>query len=290
MLAMDENLAKVASPKRSALMVALIRAAHQILDTPIVFPDPIALKILGQNEEQSLREDPAKYNSSTYKSLRASLVIRSRLASDTWANAYSLGATQYVILGAGLDTSAYRSMQDPNVHIFEVDLPATQAWKRECLKTAGLEEPENVTFVPVDFEDSKLGERLEASGFSNEKVSFFSWLGVTMYLEEPAVFETLSFIASLASGSSVLFDYGLSLDLLAPRERAAVEALSASTAEHGEPWKSFFNPEALAVRLREMGFSKVADYGAKELNERYLAGRNDDLRKSGISHLMFATV
>jgi methyltransferase (TIGR00027 family) len=287
---MDETGAQAAPPKQSALMVALIRAAHQLLDAPIVFPDPIALKILGKSEEQSLREDPAKYNSSTYKSLRASLVIRSRLASDIWADATSLGVTQYVILGAGLDTSAYRSTADHNVRIFEVDLPATQAWKRECLRTAGVEEPPNVTFVPVDFERSKLGSMLEEAGFSKEKVSFFSWLGVTMYLEEPAVFETLRYIASLAPGSSVLFDYGISLDLLAPPERAAVQELSARTAEHGEPWKSFFHPEDLAARLRKLGFSKIVDYGAAELNERYLAGRDDDLRKSGISHLMFATV
>jgi methyltransferase (TIGR00027 family) len=290
MLAMEEDQAQATPPKRSALMVALIRAAHQLLDSPIVFPDPVAIKILGKSEEQSLRDDPDRFNSSAYKSLRASLVIRSRLASDIWTDAISSGATQYVILGAGLDTSAYRIPLDPNVRIFEVDLPATQAWKRHCLKEAGVEEPPNITFVPVDFESSTLAEMLEKAGFFREKESFFSWLGVTMYLEEAAVFETLSYIVSLAPGTSVLFDYGLSLDLLAPRERPALEALSARTAEHGEPWKTFFYPEAHAAKLRNLGFSKMMDYGAHELNERYLSGREDGLRKSGISHLMYATV
>src|ERR1700759_4287002 len=128
-------------PKPSALRVATLRAAHQLLDVPLVFEDAFALRILGPVEEESLRNDPMQHNTRRLNGLRASLVVRSKLAEEEWARSKRSGVRQFVILGAGLDTFAYRNQDHDSTRIFEVDLPSTQKWKRDCLRVAGVEEP-----------------------------------------------------------------------------------------------------------------------------------------------------
>jgi methyltransferase (TIGR00027 family) len=277
-------------PKPSALKVAILRAAHQLLDTPLVFEDALALRILGTVEEEALRCNPSQYNTARLKGMRASLVVRSKLAEEQWARSQSHGVRQYVILGAGLDTFAYRNKDHDRSRIFEVDLPAMQQWKRECLRVAGIEEPESLTFVPVDFERSTLAEGLGQVAFRDSEPAFFSWLGVTMYLEEDAVMSTLCFIASLAPGSGVVFDYGVLPKLLSPKERASVELLAARAAEHGELWKTYFAPSVLVQTLRSFGFNEVEDFGPQHLNEQYFSGRLDGFRKSGVSRLICARI
>ncbi len=277
-------------PKPSALRVAIIRAAHQLLDTPLVFEDPFACRILGPAENDSLRSDPSKYDVPRLKGLRASLVVRSRLAEEEWERSKQSGVRQYVILGAGLDTYAYRNPDQDDSRIFEIDLPATQQWKRDCLLSAGIQEPASLIFVPIDFEHCSLAEGLRQTAFCDKDPAFFSWLGVTMYLEEDAVLNTLRFIASRPPGSGVVFDYGVKPVLLSPTERAGMEFLAARAAEHGERWKTYFDPASLAGTLRSLGFSKVEDFGPEQLNDRYLSGRTDGLRKSGAARLISAGV
>jgi methyltransferase (TIGR00027 family) len=278
------------APKPTALRVATYRAAHQLLDAPLIFEDPLALKVLGAVEEESLRSDLARYNAPLLKGVRASVAVRSRLAEDEWARSKERGVRQYVILGAGLDTFAYRNGDRNGCRIFEVDLPATQQWKRNRLRAAGIAEPASLTFVPIDFERSTLSEALEKAGFRMDEPAFFSWLGVTMYLEEEAIMSTLRFIASLAPGSGVVLDYTVLPALLSPRERKAAETLAARTTEGGEPWKTFFDPALLIGMLHTLGFSEVEDFGPEQLNERYLSGRTDGLRKSGVSRMIRAEV
>ena len=153
------------APKPSALRVAIVRAVHQLLDVSVVFEDALALRILGAAEQAALRSDPVQYNSPRFKGLRASVVVRSRVAEEEWDRSKARGVGQYVILGAGLDTFAYRNQDDGRSRIFEVDLPATQRWKRDCLRVAGIKEPARLTYVPVDFERCSLAERLEEAGF-----------------------------------------------------------------------------------------------------------------------------
>jgi methyltransferase (TIGR00027 family) len=277
-------------PKPSALRVAILRAAHQLLDVPLVFEDAFALKILGAVEEESLRNDPVRYNTPRLRGLRASLAVRSRLAEEEWARSKQCGVRQFVILGAGLDTFAYRNQDHDSSRIFEVDLPATQKWKRHCLRLAGIEEPASLTFAPVDFECSTLAEGLTAARFSDNEPAFFSWLGVTMYLEEVSVMDTLRIVSSLRPKSGVVFDYGVLPALLLPVERSSMAFLAGRAAEHGERWKTCFDPSVLVGALRSMGFNEVEDLGATELNERYFSGRTDGLRKSGVSRLICARV
>src|SRR5262249_32483033 len=149
-----------------------------------------------------IRDNPKTYDSSFGRALRLFLVARSRCAEDALAHAVAAGVRKYVILGAGLDTFAYRNPYAAQaLRVFEVDSPATQAWKRDLLRRTRIAEPASLTFVPVDFETQSLAEELRAAGFREAEPAFFSWLGVTMYLTRDAIFSTLSYVASCAAGS-----------------------------------------------------------------------------------------
>jgi methyltransferase (TIGR00027 family) len=268
-----------AGPKPSALMVATQRAAHQLVDRPLVLDDPVALAMLGEADARALRDDLGRFRHPLSMGMRSAVVVRSRLADDTWAEAIARGIGQYVVLGAGLDTSAYRHPDAPG-RLFEVDLPATQEWKRARLREAGIAIPPSLRFVSVDFERIGLAEGLARAGFDANAPAFFSWLGVTMYLDEASVIETLRFIAGCAKGTSVLFEFALPLSSLPPMMRIAMEQLAVRLKEGGEPWKSFFDPAELAQRLASLGFSHSRAWTPDELNERYLAGRADGLHLS----------
>src|SRR5262249_33250070 len=191
-------------PSATAYRVAMRRAAHQILDRPVVLEDPIALRIIGPRGAEQIRADPGRYDSSFGRALRLFLVARSRCAENALATAVAAGVRQYVVLGAGLDTFAYRNpFVAEGLRVFEVDVPATQAWKRELLARTGIAPPPSLTFVPVDFERQALPEQLRAAGFRADQPTFFSWLGVTMYLTRDAVLSTLKFLASRAPGGGI---------------------------------------------------------------------------------------
>lgn len=268
-----------AGPKPSALMVAVQRAAHQWLEQPRVLDDPLAVPILGP-QAQDLRKDLDSFRTPVALGMRSAVVVRSRLAEDEWAVARQQGVCQYVILGAGLDTSAYRHPQVPG-RMFEVDLPATQAWKQARLREAAITVPASLSYVPVDFEQVSLAQGLADAGFDVRQPAYFSWLGVTMYLEEAAIFDTLRFIAGCAQGSQVLLEYVVPLESLAPFMRMAVGHLTAQLAARGEPWKTHFEPEALAKKVKELGFSRSRTWTPDELNQRYLADRTDGMRLGG---------
>src|SRR6201999_3740107 len=166
---------------RTALSVALRRAAHQIYDSPVVFADPVAVGILGAAYAEELRRTPLRPDRPFSTSLRAFLVARSRYAEDNLRRAVLNGVEQYVLLGAGLDTFAYRN-PFAQLRVFEVDHPATQQWKRHLLAEGAIEIPPQLTFVPVYFETQPLTEGLAHGAFDFDEPAFFSWLGVTPYL------------------------------------------------------------------------------------------------------------
>jgi methyltransferase (TIGR00027 family) len=278
-----------AGPKPSAQSVATLRAAHQLLDSPLILKDPIALSILGSEDEAALRDNPEQHNNPMAKALRTSVVVRSRLAEDEWEKAAQNGAGQYVILGAGLDTYAYRRAHHTG-RIFEVDLPDTQQWKRDCLRAAGIRIPDCLTYVPLDFEHFTLEQALSQAGLRKENPAFFSWLGVAVYLEEEAFMNTLRFIASCASGSAVVFDYLIPPSTMTQVERIGFETISSAIAERGEHFKTFLEPTSLAGKLHSLGFSEANNLSPEHLHERYLSGRTDGLRLGGVSRLMHAVV
>lgn len=275
------NIVRNGQPSRSALRVAQLRAVHQLLDEPTVLFDPIALPILGQQMEESLRENPFDLNDPISRGLRAALVARSRFAEDELARAVATGVRQYVILGAGLDTFAYRNPHSAaGLRVFEVDHPSTQQWKHQCLVDAGIPLPDTLRFVPMDFEHDLLSKALAQAGFCADKPACFSWLGVTVYLSPQAVRDTLAYVASLPVGSSITFDYRVHPSLLDPVGQAIVGVIGKQIAAFGEPWVSSFDPTQLQHQLSELGFSNVEDPGADLINSRYFARRKDGLRCS----------
>jgi methyltransferase (TIGR00027 family) len=218
------------------------------------------------------------------------MAARSRFAEDELAHAVAHGVKQYVVLGAGLDTFAYRNPH-PGLRVFEVDHPATQAWKRERLQAGGIAIPTSLTFTPIDFERQTLADGLGQSGFNVNAAAFFSWLGVTPYLTREACMSTLSFIAKMPVGSGVVFDFAVDPALLNAGQRQALEALSQRVARYGEPFQLFFDPEKLQDELKGMGFRRTEFLQGKELNARYFKDRKDGLLVRGsIGHLMAAWV
>jgi methyltransferase (TIGR00027 family) len=272
-----------ASPSHTARRVALRRAAHQRLDTPRVFDDPLAVAIAGESEPDPNVQHPFS------RALRAFLAVRSRYAEDQLARAVERGVRQYVVLGAGLDTFAYRNPFE-ELRVFEVDHPATQEWKRARLSEAAIPVPASVTFAPVDFERQSLDEGLLRAAFDTHRPAFFSWLGVTPYLSRPAFDATIQFIAIMPQSSGVVFDYAVERRLLTPPQQAALDAMSARVARAGEPFQLFFDPAALARDLVQLGFGEIEDLDADAINTRYFAGRTDGLAVGGGGHLLFARV
>jgi methyltransferase (TIGR00027 family) len=279
-------------PSATAQRVALRRAAHQILDKPKVFDDPLALRIVGQESALALQTDPYQSEATRLSPyLRAFMAARSRYAEDELALAVGRGVRQYVILGAGFDTFVYRNpYPEGALRVFEVDHPATQAWKRARLEEVGLPLPVDLTFAPVDFERQTLADGLRDVGYDPSLSAFFSWLGVTPYLTTEEVITTLRFIASAPIGSGVVFDYAILPSLLTPDQRLVFDALANRVASAGEPWRTFFDPVELTKDLRAMGFGHVEDIGPAEINARYFKDRADGLRVGSLSHLMNARV
>lgn len=256
------------------------RAAHQLIDArPLVFEDPIALSIIDPRDAETLRTAPETIEHGRFAPyMRAFLVARSRVAEDALAEAVSRGVRQYVVLGAGLDTFAYRNPYS-NLRVFEVDFPATQAWKQERLAIGGIATPDSLTFASIDFERQALIDVLRDAGLEFTQPTFFSWLGVTPYLEPETTATTLRTIAPLArGGGGITFDYAVPPETLPPLSRAAVAALSARVAEHGEPFRGYFLPSVLRASLSAMGFDPIIDLGADELNARFFTNRADALR------------
>jgi methyltransferase (TIGR00027 family) len=274
---------------RTAQRVAIRRAAHQLLDQPRVLDDPLALRIIGSETAEELRSNPKEHHAFS-RAFRAFMAARSRYAEDELARAVAEGVTQYVVLGAGLDTFAYRNPH-PGLRVFEVDHPATQAWKCEQLQAAAIRIPSSLTFVPIDFEQQTLADGLHNSGFNANAGAFFSWLGVTPYLTHEACMATLSFIARMPVGSGVVFDFAVDPALLNPGQRQALDALSKRVAAFGEPFQLFFDPAKLQNELKHLGFHRTEFLQGKELNARYFKDRTDGLLvRGGIGHLMGAWV
>lgn len=270
---------EAARPSRTALHVALRRAAHQLYDAqPLVLNDPIAIPILGSEYLSELHKTVTKLKKPFSAALRAFLVARSRYAEDMLAHAVSNGVTQYVLLGAGLDTFAYRNPYS-NLRVFEVDHPATQRWKHELLETSHISIPQNLTFVSVDFEHQTLPAQLLTAGLDSALPTFFAWLGVVPYLTLEAFRSTLSFVVAQPSGSGLVFDYGQPRAALPLLEQLAHDSLAARVQQAGEPFQLFFTPREVAAELA--AFYNLEDLGSPEINSLYFANRTDNLRLLG---------
>ena len=256
----------------TALGTAYLRAAHQLLEAkPLLFDDPVALPLLGPDALQLIQDTEDKYRTPEMLALRSHVVLRSRFTEERLAAAVSRGITQYVILGAGFDTFALRQPSWAHIlKIIEVDHSGTQTMKRSYIATAGLAMPDNVDFANIDFEHESLLDGLLRYGVSMDEPTFFSWLGVTMYLQKDAIDAVLRSVAMFPAESEIVLTFRTpSGDSPSP--------LSRSVANLGEPWVSYFEPGELEVKLRNAGFSKVEFLSSAEAEARYFRQRPKDL-------------
>ncbi|MGX8013754.1 SAM-dependent methyltransferase [Mesorhizobium sp. ORM8.1] len=271
-----------AKPSRTALGVARMRALNQLSPQAPLFRDPYAGAILGDAAPtaQNLEQEDERG-----RRMRLFVAARARLAEDWLAAAVRRGVRQVVVLGAGLDTFSLRNPY-PDVAVFEVDHPATQAWKRKCLADAGLAEPPATTFVPVNFERQRLLDELALAGLRPTEASFFMWLGVVPYLTQEAIFGTLSWIAGMP-GSEVVFDYSEPVENRDAAGQAALSFHAARVAAVGEPWISFFTPGELAKSLTELGFDEIEDFESSNIAARF-GGSPSGSRSNSGGHVLRA--
>jgi methyltransferase (TIGR00027 family) len=270
----------MAQRKASTTMIgsAIFRAMHQVVDgEPKILDDPLAVGLVeGSSREEILAPGPHSEFPNWFRTI---FVLRSRYTEDSLAEAVAGGISQYVLLGAGMDTFAYRQPSwAANLRIFEVDHPESQKVKRDHLAKRGISIPANLEFVPIDFEETSLAEGLAASSLDLHSSAFFSWLGVTQYLTNEAVDSTLRFILSMPRGSQLLMEYVIPPDCWTADEAGFMGRIPPLAAEAGEPWLTYFRPDQVSDHLLKLGFSRVSHLTPENTATRYFQNRQDGLR------------
>ncbi len=264
-------------PEHTAVRVALWRALHvQIDPSPHVFTDEIGLRLIAEEDWRSRPDMNPEFS----KPMRASIVGRARFIEDLVEDQIKQGVTQYVILGAGLDSFAQRRPEfASHLHIFEVDQPGPQAWKRKRLDDIGFTAPKWLHFVPVDFEAGESWwQQLIAAGFDIHRPALVVSTGVSMYLSKETNIATLQKLTKLKPGSTFAMTFMLSLELLEAKERSSMEFVMNKAGESGTPFLSLFSPPEILAIAKEAGFNKSYYISAQDLYQRYFVQRTDGLR------------
>jgi methyltransferase (TIGR00027 family) len=261
---------------------------HVLVDPPPhVFDDELGLQIVSPPDDWRSRPDMDPGWTGPF---RAGMVARARFVEDLVASCVADGVSQYVLLGAGLDTFALRRADlASRLHVYEIDQPGPQAWKQERLAALGYA-PEWLRFVPVDFESgaSWWGE-LAAAGFDNRQRTFVASIGVSMYLTKDATAATLRQVALLPAGSTLAMTFLLPTDLVDEADRPGYEAAQDGARRSGTPFVSFYTPTEMLALARDAGFTRVEHISSGELFRRYFAGRADGLRPSTGEDFLVAT-
>ncbi|GAB2546801.1 class I SAM-dependent methyltransferase [Nocardia heshunensis] len=271
-------------PSRTAMMAAAGRAAHLIVDRePHLFQDTVAEALLGERAAELIAYHREFGDHPVLSGTRAQVSARSHYTESRLA----AGFEQYVILGAGLDTFAYRSPLADRVAVYEVDHPATQQWKRELLTAAGMDTTA-AEFVGVDFERDDLATELTAHGFDPARPTLVSWLGVTMYLTDTAISTTLDALAQFAPDSELILEYALLPELRDESGRVYAEFALTATADQGEPFLSFFSPETVAALLDAHGFTVAEHVSQRDAVDAALWQRDDALHPADFCRLVRA--
>jgi methyltransferase (TIGR00027 family) len=296
------NLARVTTngqPSLTALTAAAARAAHLIVDNePVIFADTLARAMLGERAEELISYHLAHGTHPVLAGARAQATCRSRYTEDRLADAIGRGIGQYVLLGAGLDSFAYRSPLADRVRVFEVDHAETQAYKRRVRGVAGGAgaaggeggAAEGVRFVAVDLGRESLEEGLGRAGFDAGQPALVSWLGVTMYLDESAVEATVAVLGGFAPGSELVVDYVLPAGMRDAAGQMYADLVGPAAAEWGEPWRSVFAPSAMAALLSRHGFGPPRDVGQRDMIPSAAWDRSDALRPAELCRIAHAAI
>jgi methyltransferase (TIGR00027 family) len=289
---MSENIVadtRAEAPDSTAARVALWRAMHVLVDQPPhVLTDEIGLRLAAPDDGWRSRPDMDPRATSGY---RAAVVARARFIDDLVAEQAGRGISQYVVLGAGLDTFAQRRPEIASrLRVFEVDQPGNQAWKRRRLVELGYGVPDWLRLVPVDFEaGASWWDHLAAAGFDPGQPAVVVSTGVTMYLTKDATVATLRQIAGLAPASTLAMTFLLSTELLDDTDRPGLRAAESGARATGTPFISFYTPAEMLTLAREAGFTAAEHVPGTELADRYFADRADGLRPSSGEDLLVAT-
>ena len=270
---MEQNK-KIKEPDNTAVRTALWRALHMQMDAkPYVLEDKIGLKLIDSPDDWQQRPD-MKFT----KRLRASIVARARFIEDLIVEQSKHGISQYVILGAGLDTFAQRRPDMASkLQIYEIDQLDTLTWKQQRLIELGFGDPEYLHFVPVNFETSSWWEQLLKAGFNANKPAVVACTGVSLYLTKDAITSTLNQIATLASGSKLAMTFYLPMGLLDEEDKPLQEIAEKGAREAGAPFISFFTPDEILTLAREAGFKKAKTRSTKDMEQYYITNRTDNL-------------
>jgi len=275
-------------PSRTALLTAVARDLHREEPPPLVFDDALALQLAG-DDGLSLRDRlRAEIVDDDLMAFSRWCCVRSRYAEDIVEQEAGRGVAQYVILGAGLDTFAYRR-SDLDVRVFEVDHAATQAWKNRRLADLGVTTPDNLVFVPVDFERVELRTALDEAGFTFREPAVFSWLGVTMYLTPDAIDQTLSTIAQATAGTRVVLTYNQPDRVLDDHALRVTSAMRAIAAGFAEPFVTLFTRDEIDALLRQHGLGDMEHVGREEARASYFGGQQG-VEIAGAQRLVAAVV
>lgn len=295
---------------RTALSVAYLRAYHYKRQEPKIFSDTFAWQLLTENERQSFNDiliseleqnNPEQVSNDPVTTLDRAVarypvtplvIARSAFSEQCLREAIARGVDQYVIVGAGMDTFTFREPElSKRIHVFEIDHPATQAFKRQRLAEARLELPACLHFVSADFERDSVASALASAPFDARRPSFFAWHGVTMYLTRNAILATLDSIRSVAApGSEIVFDYIDERAFDQAKRSKEISNLFDVVASFGEPFVSGFEPKDLPSELATHGFSLIEDIGSDEQASLFFAGRKDGMRPMEIGHIVRARV
>lgn len=278
-------------PSRTLLGPAVRRAAHQILDAPLVFEDPIAVGLVPEANEEAIRERIAEHQTQESILMRALFAMRSRFAEDRLREAAARGARQYVIFGAGLDTFPWRQPAFArDMQIFLADHVSSLVWTQDKFWERGLPKPKNLTLVPLDLDDAGFGDTLADYGVAPATTTFCSALGVTQYLEPNSVEAILRFVASLARGSEITFSFVPIAEDLEEADRAFAAVSAERAGGFGEPWKTRYSVAEINNLLVDLGFGTVCHLSPERAQKCYFVGRLDALRVPGWERILAAVI
>lgn len=277
-------------PSQTAMATAAMRAAHRLHDDPLLFDDPIAGDLTSESWRETLASGEIMEYFERLDLMRivTQIVGRARFVDDRLEESLASGATQYVLLGAGLDSFAWRRPDlAEKLRVIEVDHPATQKYKRERLTEIGLPVPPNLEFLPVDFETETLDEALRRTSFDPSARTFFAWMGVVSYLTRETMLATVSAVARCsAAGSRLVFDFPIALDLLSEEARAMSKTMDEGTAGLGESRKDKHRPEELRRDVERLGFSRTVELSPADHEALYWNERDDERRTNPQVHLI----
>jgi methyltransferase (TIGR00027 family) len=272
------------------MLTAAARAMHREERPPLVLDDDLALRLAGERGEELIERARTLLPGDGILSFSRWVCARARVTEDLVERLIPEGIGQYVILGAGLDSFAYRRHDlAGSLRVFEVDHPASQAWKRTRLSELGITPPRNLVFAPVDFETETLESGLRAAGFDFGSPAVFGWLGVTMYLTVDAIRATLKTVASCAAGTRIVLTYNQPTSMVDAFGRHVTTTLAGMVAETGEPFISLFTPDQIEKLMRREGYASIEHFGPEDAIRAYFPGRTD-VRIANAQRVLIASV